>query len=118
MTRALLGRTLGHYWPSKSADAASVPPPPAGCDGPDCARSRSPARGRPGPAHRASTHPAAGGRPPPARRPAARRHTTRARPPPGLVGAARPRGPVARPAQPAGRVLADQGDQLATLGLV
>src|SRR4029450_6637085 len=92
MTRALLGRTLGQDWPSTSADAASVPPPPAGCDGPDCARSRSPARGRPGPAHRGSTHRAAGGRPPP--------------------------GAVGLPDQPAGRVLADQGDQLATLGLV
>ena len=92
MTRALLGRTLGHYWPSKSAGAASVPPPPAGCDGPDCARSRSPAHGRPGPAHPASTHRAA--------------------------GVDRGQGAVGLPDQPAGRVLADQGDQLATLGLV
>jgi hypothetical protein len=92
MTRALWGRTLGHYRPSKSAGAASVPPRPAGCDGPDCARRRSPARERPGPAHPASTHRTAGGRPPPGCR---------------------------RPAGPAGRsVLADQGDQLATLGLV
>src|SRR5512133_2587598 len=92
MTRALLGRTLGHYWPSKSAGAASVPPPPAGSGGPDCARWRSPARGRPGPAHLGSIRRAAGGRP----QPGCRR----------------------LPGQPTGRVLADQGDQLATLGLV
>src|ERR671912_599372 len=92
MTRALLGRTLGHYWPSTSAAAASAPPPPAGSGGPDCARWPSPARGRPGPAHLG--------------------------PYAGLLGVDRSQGPVGLPDQPTGRVLADQGDQLATLGLV
>jgi hypothetical protein len=35
-----------------------------------------------------------------------------------LLGVDRSQGPVGLPDQPAGRVLADQGDQLATLGLV
>jgi len=40
------------------------------------------------------------------------------RPHTGLLGVDRSQGAVGLPDQPAGRVLADQGDQLATLGLV
>jgi len=40
------------------------------------------------------------------------------RPHAGLLGVDRSQGAVGLPDQPAGRVLADQGDQLATLGLV
>src|SRR5215207_1337683 len=92
MTRALLGRTLGPSLPSTSAGAASAP------------------LGQQDPADLTALdgHPQLVGR---LDQRIQRPHT-------GLLGVDRSQGPVGLPDQPTGRVLADQGDQLATLGLV
>src|SRR5215216_2639724 len=92
MTRALLGRTLGQDWPSTSAGAASVPLLQQ--DATDLTALDSDPQLVGGLDQRIQ------------------------RPHPGLLGVDPSQGVVGLPDQPAGRVLADQGDQLATLGLV